>query len=122
MDVYRAQVPLRPFTGSNVSKDSKKREVSNLEKVYEKVIKKFTNDNEKWISIQFKSSWLYFAMGNITFGENVLVESIDKQIKIRKKREYSVRRRIIEGDDISWRYMILLVIRITEEYNEVFDS
>lgn len=120
-DSYRSEAP-KQFAGSKKPKSSGSACQWDMERVREKVRKRLCGDDGKWFSIQFKWSWVYFALGKDLLDEETLVDKIEEQMRIRKKSEFSVLRRIVEGDDVSWRYMIVLVVGVAEEHLEVFDG
>lgn len=97
-------------------------DVGSLERIYARIKQKFVKEHECWVYSQFKWSWLHLTLGEIRLSEDLLVDGIEKQMKLRKRKEYSVLRRIVEGDDVPWRYMVLLVIGIVGECIEVFDG
>ncbi|KAK0039177.1 integral membrane protein [Biomphalaria pfeifferi] len=117
-DSYRSEAPLQ----SMGLKKQKNASQIDLENVRANVRKRFSREDESWFSIQFKWSWIHHALAKKALDEESLVDKIEEQMWIRKKSEYSVLRRIVEGDDVSWRYMIVLVIGVTEEHLEIFDG
>ncbi|KAM0675289.1 casein kinase 2 regulatory subunit [Gurleya vavrai] len=79
--------------------------------------------NKKWFEIQFKWSWLFhFFKKQINIEEKLLIQNIKNDIAKRKKNEFSILKRIVEGDDIPSKYMVLLVIKIDKDRLEVFDG
>ncbi|KCZ75548.1 hypothetical protein H311_03474, partial [Anncaliia algerae PRA109] len=78
--------------------------------IYNKVKAKFTNEDKSWLFYQFKFSWMSLFMKN-EINQDCL-DKIIHQIQLRKRREYSILKRIAEGDDISYKYMVLLVLKV----------
>lgn len=80
----------------------------------------FEKADKRWFYEQFKWSWLsFFLRGQIKQG---IEDGISEQIKLRKQKEYSVLRRIVEGDDVATRHMVLLVVQVLDNRIEVFDG
>lgn len=94
--------------------------MKNMKDVFLKVRDFFPRVDKMWFFEQFKWSWLSLFFRCML--EEGVVQRIVDQINMRKKREYSVLRRIVEGDDISSRYMVLLVTQILSDCIEVFDG
>ena len=96
------------------------RYIERMKEIFLEVSTIFCGENKKWVFEQFRWTWLSL------FSRGKIVESaaacIAEQMRARKRREYSVLRRIVEGDDISWRYMILLVTKVQKNRMEVFDG
>ncbi|KAM0671499.1 hypothetical protein OCOL_001618 [Ordospora colligata] len=93
-----------------------------MKDVYEEIKTRFIKEDENRVFMQFKWSWIYFFMQDKTKDFAALTDAIEEQMRIRLDNEYSVLRRMVEGDEPSWRYMIVIVIRIDEECIEVFDG
>lgn len=93
-----------------------------LESIYKKIQEIFKNEHKEWIYSQFKWSWLYFKLRKERMTSEELLQKIEEQMNLRKKAEYSILRRIVEGDEVPWRYMILLVINTTDDSLELFDG
>ncbi|KAM0687043.1 Breast cancer 2 [Conglomerata obtusa] len=97
--------------------------IKRMEKICKEILKIFIKDDFKWFIMQFKWSWFHlFVNDKINDNDNTIIELLVEQIKKRKEKEYSIIRRIIEGDEIPNKYMVLLVIKINKERLEVFDG
>ncbi|KCZ81159.1 hypothetical protein H312_01451, partial [Anncaliia algerae PRA339] len=88
--------------------------------IYNKVKAKFTNEDKSWLFYQFKFSWMSLFMRS-EINQDCL-DKIINQIQLRKRREYSILRRIAEGDDVSYKYMVLLVLKVYPDKLEVYDG
>lgn len=89
---------------------------------YEKLKKNFAKIECKLLKIQYRWVWLDLFL-NKKLNENqetynYLLKNISKRIN----SEYSILRRIIEGDDFSYKYMILLILKIDNNIIEVYDG
>ncbi|KMV65768.1 hypothetical protein M970_070390 [Encephalitozoon cuniculi EcunIII-L] len=91
-------------------------------RVYEEIERRFPQEDADRVFAQFTWSWIYFFFGRRWPEFSDLVDRIEEQVRVRLESEYSVLRRIVEGDDVPWRYMILLVVGIDKERIEVFDG
>lgn len=120
IEVYRSQMP--QTQGAEYGSSGEGLRSCELESVYSEVRRRFPKDDERWVFGQFKWTWLYFFLEGTVSSSDDLVERIEEQMRVRRRCEYSVLRRIVEGDDVPWRYMILLVVGVTEEWIEVFDG
>lgn len=92
------------------------------EGVYAEVRRRFMNEDENRVFVQFTWSWIYFCFERSQLEPDALVDRIEEQVRIRLESEYSVLRRIAEGDEVPWRYMILLVVGVGKGRIEVFDG
>lgn len=94
--------------------------MKNMKDVFLKARGFFPKADKMWFFEQFKWSWLSLFFRHM-LDEDVVQRIVD-QVNMRRKREYSVLRRIVEGDDVSSRYMVLLVTQILSDCIEVFDG
>ncbi|AFM98568.1 hypothetical protein EHEL_070410 [Encephalitozoon hellem ATCC 50504] len=92
------------------------------ESVYREIERRFTKEDSNRVFAQFTWSWIYLRFGGRQLEFNDFVDKIEEQVKMRLENEYSILRRIVEGDEVSWRYMILLVVGVDKEKIEVFDG
>ncbi|ADM11802.1 uncharacterized protein Eint_070380 [Encephalitozoon intestinalis ATCC 50506] len=107
----------------NLSRRVEREEVEiDPERVYREMKKRFPAEDTNRVFAQFTWAWIYFFLGRRRLEFNDFVDRIEEQVRIRLENEYSVLRRILEGDDVPWRYMILLVVGIDGEKIEVFDG
>ncbi|AFN83289.1 putative integral membrane protein [Encephalitozoon romaleae SJ-2008] len=104
----------------DISKDES--EYMGPERVYEEIKRRLVKEDANRVFAQFTWSWIYFFFGRKKMEFDDLVDRIEEQVKVRLENEYSILRRIVEGDEVPWRYMILLVIGIDKERIEVFDG
>ncbi|KAF7684729.1 Breast cancer type 2 susceptibility like protein [Astathelohania contejeani] len=89
--------------------------IKKMENIYANIKEFYKNEPLFWINQQFRWSWMSMYMRGIANEDKVVLqEKIIEQMNIRKSKEYSILRRIVEGDDISWKYMILLVVEIQQ--------
>ncbi|EPR78596.1 hypothetical protein SLOPH_1839 [Spraguea lophii 42_110] len=120
-------------TKYNINKDFKKKLNINKkdieeERKYEEKMKKIFLRIIEDVKIEnvknyFKWEWLNLKIKNITDkSEEEIFNLLKNNIIKRKEREYSILRRIIEGDDISYKYMILMIINIEKDFIELFDG
>lgn len=109
-----------PSRFHDMSKDED--ECAGPERVYKEIERRLAKEDASRVFAQFTWSWIYFFFGRKKLEFNDLVDRIEEQVKIRLENEYSILRRIVEGDEVPWRYMILLVIGIDKERVEVFDG
>jgi hypothetical protein len=106
---------LKPEKGhKNTLKEEREKYIETLKKL----ALRFKKEEYQWLKIQFRWVWIHFNLNDLPLDE----EEILKHINIRKSTEYSIIRRIIEGDDVSFRYMILLVIGTGDDYIEGYDG
>lgn len=91
-----------------------------IKQIFMKVKQKFDREDVKWLFLQFKFSWLSCLVRKIELCD--FEQQINKQIQLRKEREFSVLRRICEGDDIPNKYMVFLVINTFPDRLELFDG
>lgn len=94
--------------------------MKNMKDVFIKTRDFFPKADKMWFFEQFKWSWLSLFF-RCMLNKDVVQHIVD-QMNMRRKREYSVLRRIVEGDDVSSRYMVLLVTQILSDCIEVFDG
>lgn len=114
--------------------------IQNLKRIYVNLKKNHKNKEE--FENHFKWSWFHFYSinceevnvemyknwntGNIELVDmsfyNKACNFLENEITKRFDREYSILKRIVEGDDISIKYMILAVIEIKNDVLNVFDG
>ncbi|KAI5168601.1 hypothetical protein PAEPH01_0267 [Pancytospora epiphaga] len=82
----------------------------------------FKKEERMWIFYQFKWVWLYFYSNPLLVNPQNIEDSIIKEMKKRRDNESSVLRAIVEFDDIPCRHMVLGIIRLSEEFMEVYDG
>ncbi|KAF9764368.1 Protein BREAST CANCER SUSCEPTIBILITY 2 like protein A [Nosema granulosis] len=106
---------LRPEKGHCSSEFEERDKYKDL---FEKVAKHFKDSERKWLKIQFRWVWIHLNLNELPLREEEFLE----HIKIRRSTEYSILRRIVEGDDVSYRYMVLLVVDTSTDYIEGYDG
>lgn len=84
---------------------------------FEKMKNEFPNVDTELLKIFYRWAWI-----NLFLQKNINYRSLIVSVQNKLKTEYSILRRIIEGDDISYRYMILLVLSVKSNTLEVFDG
>lgn len=93
----------------------------NMEEIYDRVLKYFKKEDKSWIFCQFKWTWLHLFVNKIT-EKGDTYEEIIEIMKLRLKYERSVLRRIVEFDDVPFRFMVLGIIDFSENWIELFDG
>ncbi|KAH9411916.1 putative BRCA2 domain-containing protein [Ordospora pajunii] len=93
-----------------------------LTDVYEEIKARFSKEDENRVFVQFKWSWIYFFMQGKKTDFAALTDMVEDQMRIRLDNEYSILRRMVEGDEPSWRYMVVIVIGIDDYCIEIFDG
>lgn len=89
--------------------------------IFRNVQKYFKNHEHVWVFEQFKWTWLHFF--SIQMHESECLESeIIGMMNLRLKNEHSVLRRIVEFDDVPFRFMVLGIIRIDRDGVELYDG
>ncbi len=96
----------RPLNGQMVS-------------LFEKCCIKFIKMDRRCVKIQFKWTWMHFYLNNLKFTDESEFLNI---MKLRLENEESVLRRIVEFDDIPYKYCVLGIISIDEESVNLFDG
>ncbi|KAL0265586.1 UNVERIFIED_CONTAM: hypothetical protein PYX00_011298 [Menopon gallinae] len=94
--------------------------MENMKRVFLEARSAFPKADKMWFFEQFRWSWLSLFSRRM-LGEDT-VQRVVEQVETRRRREYSVLRRIVEGDEVSSRYMVLLVTQILPDGIEVFDG
>ncbi|TBU21048.1 putative oligonucleotide/oligosaccharide-binding domain-containing protein [Hamiltosporidium tvaerminnensis] len=117
---------------------TEKRYLEKMANTFKKIEEKYKNEEKEWIFQNFKWTWMSLFVSKwkkeslngtqiienqiIDLEENILFEMLDKKINLKKRKEYSILRRICEGDDISYKYMILLIVGIHKNTVELYDG
>lgn len=87
-----------------------------LRLIYRKVCVMYKRMGKEWTAVQFK--WSYLCCRSSVH----LEDAIAQQMERRRQNEYSILRRIIEGDDVCHRLMCLMVLRIHDGMLEMYDG
>lgn len=90
-----------------------------MKEIFVRVRNNFPKEDKRWVFEQFKWAWL--SLSKVERSDDA-VSLITAQMKVRKQKEHSVLRRIVEGDDVACRYMVLLVIEAQPQRIQVFDG
>lgn len=119
-----ANKPIRMYNKperGHISNDIKY--IEKMQETFDFVKNKYKKQEVEWIKNNFKWSWAYlYTCKKITDSTNNLRELIVYEMEKRRVKEYSIFRRIVEGDDISRKYMIVLVLKINGKNIEIFDG
>jgi hypothetical protein len=114
--------PMRSYNCPEKGHISSEIEERNLYKYYfEKVENEFNKTDKKLLLIQYRWVWMDLYINKL-IGDSDTSTRFIEGIRNRLKSEYSILRRIIEGDDVSYRYMILLVLSVNRNIAEVYDG
>lgn len=89
--------------------------------IFRNVRKYFKHCEHGWVFEQFKWTWLHLFSGQMCENGNLESEVVD-MMNLRLKNEHSVLRRIVEFDDVPFRFMVLGVIRVEEDSVELYDG
>lgn len=115
-DIITKNAPMRmygkPVKGHTTLEIQKNRKI---EEIYAKVAKKYKNQRKEWVDVQFK--WAYLSC----FKSNTLEKDIADRMEKRRISEYSILRRIVEGDDVCFKLMCLMIVR-TGSMLELYDG
>ncbi|WUR03148.1 DNA-repair protein BRCA2 domain-containing protein [Vairimorpha necatrix] len=89
---------------------------------FNKIKEDFKKTDPNLLIIQYRWAWLnLFINKQIELGYET-TRLLKISLTNRINSEYSIIRRIIEGDDVSYRYMIVLVLNIYKDILEVYDG
>lgn len=92
-----------------------------MTEVYNDIKRHFKKEESGWIHEQFKWCWLHLYINNMVEQCDLKSEIISlMQIKLNK--EFSILRRMVEFDDISYRFMVLGIIDYNEKHIELYDG
>lgn len=115
-DIITKNAPMRmygkPVKGHTTLEIQKNRKI---EEIYAKIAKKYKNQRKEWVDVQFK--WAYLSC----FKSNTLERDIADRMEKRRISEYSILRRIVEGDDVCFKLMCLMIVR-TGSMLELYDG
>lgn len=90
--------------------------------IFNKIRKHFFKIDLKLLKIQYRWSWLDLFLNKKLNENQETLNFLIKNINLRMNSEYSILRRILEGDDFSYKYMILLILQINNNIIEVYDG
>ncbi|ELA42678.1 uncharacterized protein VICG_00430 [Vittaforma corneae ATCC 50505] len=93
-----------------------------LAETFSKVLRHFKKEEHSWIFEQFKWTWLHLYLNNEIGDNESTLEKIIEIMILRQKYEKSILRRIVEFDDVPFRFMVLGLIDYSEECAELFDG
>lgn len=104
-------------------KTNNKNEDSLIKEAFSIVNKHFKKQEKPWIFQNFKWSWLHLFLNN-ELNKNIeeLSKNLIEIMELKKKYERSILRRIVEFDDVSFRFMVLGVIEYSESSILLFDG
>ncbi|KAL6121407.1 hypothetical protein NUSPORA_01666 [Nucleospora cyclopteri] len=89
--------------------------------IFEKCVGKYKKQPFEWIKQQFKWSWMHLLL-NPVCNQNFLEEEIMGIMQWRYENENSILRKIVEFDDIPYRYCVLGILWVEKTYVVVFDG
>lgn len=110
----------RPEKG-HVSNENKY--IEKMQKMYDHIKSIYFNQLDSWVLINFKWCWLeLFVNDKICEDMIVIQERLESLMEKRKLKEFSIFRRIVEGDDIASKHMIVIVLKASDKCLSLFDG
>lgn len=113
--------PMGMSYGSKEGHMPRENESDLMMEVFCNVRKHFKNCERRWVFEQFKWTWLHMFLTQAHESGNLESGIIDI-MNLRLKNEHSVLRRIVEFDDVPYRFMVLGIIRVEESSVELYDG